>query len=312
MENKKCLKPPTRSSSKLLRPQLQMVRISTLDILRFFDTLAVWLRVVLTFVQQIFDDSGGFYPNQPESTNPWSILEEMVKLNESLLLSLGKCLSLRINIFKPHAIANRLIHILYIHMYIENTVTSVLWQEQLWFARFDDWSTLIIICQFTHVFLPGDEECWCCWKAVTNVRATSERFGLKRSGTQRMECFNKRQLFSTSSVAACWRRDEKPVNFHYQWLPMMDVNWNVMGNHGNIWYLYDIILNGSIRFSVYGQKFEGAGNKQWKCTHPRTDWSPSQQRIGCSLHLEALEEAENHFQKNMRKSSFWQTMIKSI
>ena len=82
--------------------------------------------MVLTFVQQIFDDSGGFYPNQPESINPWSILEEMVKLNEFLLLSLGKCLSLRINIFKPHAIANSLIRILYIHMYIENTVTSVL------------------------------------------------------------------------------------------------------------------------------------------------------------------------------------------
>ena len=92
-----------------VNPQLQVIRISRLDMSSGF--LCTLMGVPLTFVQHMLDD-WRFLPNQPESINTSSILEEMGKLNEFLLVSLGKCLSLRIKLFKPHAIDKSLIHII--------------------------------------------------------------------------------------------------------------------------------------------------------------------------------------------------------
>ena len=93
-----------------VNPQLQVIRISRLDMSSGF--LCTLMGVPLTFVQHMLDDSGGFYPNQPESINTSLILEEMGKLSEFLLVSLGKCLSLRIKLSKPHTIDKSLIHII--------------------------------------------------------------------------------------------------------------------------------------------------------------------------------------------------------
>ena len=99
--------------------------------------------------------------------------------------------------------------------------------------------------RFQWAFLtPRHDECWCCWKAVTKVRATSDKLGLKRSGTQRMECFNKRQLFST------WRslKTRKTVVWSSFWMEYVG---------RNIWVTWDLWHSSTlvIRFNGITSRF---------------------------------------------------------